>query len=160
MTTATLARRQLRTTLLTALQALVGITVESPPTTATAPRQLPYVGLRCGAERKVAEGKRLAKFTTTSTLEILARVAAPTQEAAQDALEQLAGQIEAAVFGDVAFIALVQQLNVTTNTEISAEGSTFLGGLEMSIDCELYEVFDPTQINPYPARRGSPTCTH
>lgn len=151
-----LARRQVRVAALAALNSLVGVTVESPPATATAPRQLPHVGLRCGTERKVAEGKRLAKFTTTAPLEVIARVSSSTKEGAQDDLEALAARIEVALFGSVDLVGLVQQMNVTTTTEISAEGSTFLGGMEMSIDCELYEVFDPVQLNPdsYPALQG------
>jgi hypothetical protein len=154
--TPVLARRQVRVAAMAALGALTDVTLESPPVTATAPKQLPHVGVRCGTERKAAEGKRLPKFTTTATIEVIARVSASTKEAAQDALEALAARIEAALFGSVDLIALVQKMDVTTTTEISGEGSTYLAGVEMSIDCELYEVFDPVLLNPddYPALQG------
>jgi hypothetical protein len=157
MTAPVLARRQVRVAALAALTAaLTDVTIESPPVTPTAPKQLPYAGVRCGTERKAAEGKRLPKFTTTATLEVVARVSAPTKEAAQDAIEYLGARIEVALFGSAALVALVQQMNVTTTTEISAEGSTYLGGIEMAVDCELYEVFDPVLLNPddYPALQG------
>lgn len=155
--TPVLARRQVRVAALAALTAaLTDVTLECPPVTPVAPKQLPYAGLRCGIERKAAEGKRLAKFTTTATLEVIARVSASTKEAAQDALEALGARIEVALFGSVDLIALVQQMNATTTTDISAEGSTYLAGLEMSIDCELYEVFEPVVLNPdaYPSLQG------
>ncbi len=155
---AMLARRQLRLVALSVLQALPGMAeVESPPVTATAPSQMPYAAVRCGAERKVGATKQQATFTTTSTLEILARVSASTKEAAQDAIEALGYQIEQQLFGAPAFIALVQQVaSVSTTTEINGDGSQYQAGIEMSVDCELYEVFDPVLINPgnYPALEG------
>lgn len=159
MTTAILARRQLRLATFAALQSLEGMgDVESPPATATAPRQMPYAGVRCGNERKAGDqGARQPKFTTTATIEILGRVAATTAGAAQDALEDLGARIEAAVFGAPTITALVQKFsNVTTTTEISGEGSAYQAALEMSVDCELLEVFDPVLINPgnYPALEG------
>lgn len=147
--TPVLGRRQVRVAALAALTAaLPDVTLESPPVTPTAPKQLPYAGLRCGTERKAAEGKRLPKFTTTATLEVIARVSATSKEAAQDALEALAARIEVALFGSVDLVDLVQKMDVTTTTDISVEGSTYLAGVEMSIDCELYEVFDPVLLNP------------
>lgn len=158
MTAPMLARRQLRTTALAALQAaLTGVTVESPPTTATAPDQMPYVGLRCGPERKVSAAKQLPEFTTTCTLEILGRTSAATQESAQDQIEDLANRIELAVFGAPSLIKLLQQIsNVASNTEINGEGSLYQAEVQISIDCELFEVFDPTVIAPtnYPGLAG------
>jgi hypothetical protein len=43
---------------------------------------------------------------------------------------------------------MLQQIgSVTTQTDISSEGSTFLGELLMQVDCECYEEFDPTVID-------------
>lgn len=156
MSAAMLARRQLRLAALPALQALTGVSVvDCPPVTPTAPKEMPYVGLRCGVERKVGTvTQQLATFNTTVTLEVIGRVAATTKEAAQDAIEVLACQIELAVFGLVPLLTLLQRIaGVTTTTEITAEGSAYQAGVEMSFDCELFELFDPTAINPdaYPA---------
>ena len=147
---AMLARRQLRLAALPALQALPGVTVECPPVTSTAPNQMPYVGLRCGTERKVgAVTQQLATFTTTVPLEVLARVSATTAEAAQDAIEDLAYRIEQAVCGLVPLLNLLQKISgITTTTEINGEGSAYQAGVEMSFDCELFEEFEPVLINP------------
>ena len=157
MTTPILARRELRLAVLAVLQALPGVTVESPPATATQPKQMPYVGLRCGVERKASVEKRMPEFTTTATLEILARASATTAEAVQDEIEDLANTIELAVFGAPTVIALLQQFGaVTSTTEISGEGSAYQAETLIAIDCELFEAFDPTQIAPanYPPLEG------
>lgn len=146
MTVATmLARRQLRLAVLAVLQTtLTGVAlIESPSATATQPKQMPYVGLRCGNERKVSFAKQLPSFTTTTTLEIIARVAASNAQDAQDAIEALAYQIEQAVLCAPSVITLLQQVaGVTTVTDISGEGSQYQAGVEMSFDCELPEVFE------------------
>lgn len=155
---AMLARRQLRLAALPVLQALTGVKVESPPVTATAPKQMPYVGLRCGIDRKAAQAtQQLATFTTTATLEVIARVSATTGEAAQDAIEDLAYRIEQAVLSLVPLLNLLQKVAaVTTTTEISAEGSAYQAGVEMAFDCEVFEIYDPVVINPgdYPLLEG------
>lgn len=153
MTVPNIARRDLRLAVKAALQAIDGITFESPPTTATAPKQLPYIGLRCGPDRKVGWGKQqLAKFTTTSTMEILARASATTQEGAQDAIESLVALIEDAVFRNVAVLKQISAIpNVNSNTEISGEGSQYQAECQISIDFEMAEVFYPA---PPPAFEG------
>ncbi len=159
MTALTLARRDLRLAALAALEAIPNIaSVECPPVTATAPAQMPYIGLRCGIERKVGSvQQQLATFTTTVTLEVLARVSANTAAAAQDAIEALALQVELAVLGLVTLLKKLQKVaGVTTTTEINGEGSAYQAGVEMSFDCELFEVFSPPVINPadYPPLEG------
>ncbi len=155
---AMLARRQLRLAALPALQALTGVTVDCPPVLSTPPKKMPYVGLRCGTERKAGPvTQQLATFTTTVPLEIIARVSATTKEAAQDEIEALAYRIEQAVLSLVTLTALVQKIaGVTTTTEISGEGSAFQAGIEMIVDCEVFEEFDPTVINAdnYPRLEG------
>lgn len=158
MTAPILARRELRLAVLAVLQTLPGVSVvDSPPATSTQPKQMPYIGLRCGNERKVSAEKQMAEFTTTSTLEILVRVSATSAQAVQDAVEDLANSIELAVFGAPSVIALVQQIaGVTSTTEISGEASAYQAETLISVDCELFEVFDPTVIAPanYPAFEG------
>lgn len=157
MTAPILGRRELRLAVQAVLQALPGVTVESPPATATAPKQMPYIGLRCGTERKASVEKQMPEFTTTATLEILARVAATTAPAAQDGIESLVNSIELAVFGAPSVVKLLQQIaSVTSTTEISGEGSAYQAETLIAIDCEFFEVFDPTVIAPanYPALEG------
>lgn len=152
--TAVLARRQLREAVKTVVQAITGVTVESPGDWATPPGKLPNIKLRCGIDRKQSVAKTQPEFTTTVTLELLARVGASTASAAQDAIEDLGQKIELAILGAPAFVVLLQQVSsVTTQTEINAEGEQHLAGIQMSIDCEVFEAFDPTEINPadYPA---------
>lgn len=159
MTAPILGRRELRLAVLAVLQALPGITtVESPPATSTQPKEMPYIGLRCGTERKGSFEKQMPEFTTTATLEILVRAAATTREAAQDAIEALANAIELAVFGAPSVIKMLQQVaGVTSTTEINGEGSAYQAETLISIDCEFVEVFDPTVIAPanYPPLEGA-----
>lgn len=158
MTAPILGRRELRLAVLAVLQGLPGITtVESPPATATQPKEMPYAGLRCGTERKVSLQKQMPEFTTTATLDILLRASATTREAAQDAIEDLANKTELAVFGAPSIVKLLQQIaNVTSTTEINGEGSAYQAETLISFDCEFFEVFDPTVIAPanYPALEG------
>jgi hypothetical protein len=153
MSAPNIARRDLRVAVLAALQTIVGVTIESPPTTATAPKQLPYIGLRCGPERKVGWGKQqLGEFTTTSTMEILARASAPTEEGAQDAIEALVASVEDAVFTNVAVLKIVSAIpSAASTTEISGEGSLYQAECQISIDFEMTEVFEPA---PPPAFEG------
>jgi hypothetical protein len=144
-----LARRELRLQVLQVLETLTGYTVKSPFTLPTAPKSLPFIGLRNGVERKQSIAKSGPAFTTTVTLEVAARVSASTEEDAQDMLEAVGQALEAAVLAAPDFVRMLQQIaSVTTQTEISGEGSTFLGELLMQVDCECYEEYDPTVIDP------------
>lgn len=158
MTAPILARRELRLAVQAVLQALPGVTVvESPPVTATQPKQMPYVGLRCGSERKVSVEKQMPEFTTTATIEITARVSATTAAAAQDAIEALANAIELSVLGAPSVVKLLQQVaSITSTTDINGEGSAYQAETLISMDCEMFEVFDPTVIAPadYPGLEG------
>ena len=147
----------MRLQVLQVLQTLTGITVDSPSATAVAPKQLPYLGLNMGIERKVSAARSMPTFTTMITLEIVGRVSATTKEAAQDALEALGYSVEQGVMACVALVQMLQQIaGVTTSTEISGEGSAYNAAFEMSVDCECFEAFDPTQIAPavYPPLEG------
>ena len=158
MTAPILARRELRLAVLAVLQVLPGIAkVDSPPASATQPKEMPYIGLRCGTERKSSVEKQMPEFTTTATLDILLRVFATTAAAAQDGIEDLANVVELAVLGAPTVIKLLQQVaGVTSTTEISGEGSAYQAETLISMDCEMFEAFDPTVISPanYPALQG------
>lgn len=149
-----LARRQIREAVKAVLTVLTGVTVESPGDWDTPPGKLPNIKLRCGTERKQSVTKSMPEFTTTVTLEVLARVVASTDVDAQDQIEALGQIIEQAILGAPAFIKILQQVSsITTVTEITSEGQRHLAGIQMLIDCEVFESFDPTEINPsaYPA---------
>lgn len=145
-----LARRQIRLAALAALAPLTpGVTVSSPGDWDTPPAKLPAVQLRVADERKVAWTKTAPEFTTTVTLEILARVDGTSAEVAQDALEALGDAIEIALFGNVAFVNTCQQFsNVSIQSAVTADGDRHVGGISMRIDCETVEEFDPVALNP------------
>lgn len=144
-----LARRQLRLQMKQVLETLTGYTIESPFVLATPPRKLPYVGLRCGLDRKESVAKSAPAFTTSTTLEVSARLSAGTPEDAQDAIEDLGYVLEQACLAAPEFVSLLQQIaSVTSTTDISGEGSTFVAELLMSVDCECYEEYDVVAIDP------------
>ena len=149
MTAPILARRQVRQAALVVLEALTGVTVLSPGDWETPPKNFPEVKLKCGNEQKTSTAKQSPTFTTQVTLEILARVQAATDVDAQDALEALGQRIEAAVFGCVALVRIIQQVSsVTTQTQISAEGKQHIGALLMTAQFEVFEAFDPIELDP------------
>ncbi len=98
-----LARRQLRLAALSVLEGLMATAgvavVESPPATATQPKQMPYIGLRCGIERKIAAIAASSSWPIFTTRAFArgawqARVSAATKESAQDGIEALGFAIE------------------------------------------------------------------
>jgi hypothetical protein len=144
-----LARRKLRQFALTALLRLEGVSAESPGDWDSQPIDFPQIKLRCGPDRKAAIARTMPEFNTTVTLELVARVQAASAEDAQDALEDLAWRIENAVLGEPELIAMCQQIpSVTTVSTVSADGEFHIAGLHMTIDCETFEYFDPTEIHP------------
>ena len=144
-----LARRALRLAAFEALSRLVDVTVESPGDWDTQPAQMPNIQMRATNDRKVPNGKSSPAYTTTVTLEILCRVQARTQEDCQDALEDLGNRVENALLGETAFLVSLQgPPSVTTRSQITAEGEVHFGGIQILLDCETFETFDATQINP------------
>lgn len=149
MSTPVLARRTVRLAVLSAIQSLTGVTVVSPGDWETMPAALPEIKVRCGTDSKTSVAKQQPDFTTQVTIEILARVLAATDTAAQDALEALGGKIEAAVFGSVPLIALCQRVSsVTTQTSINADGEQHIGAILVTAQFEVFEVFDPIELDP------------
>lgn len=143
------ARRQLRQAVVAACETIVGVTVRSPGNWDSEPVNMPEVLIRCGDDRKVSNARGPAVMTTTVTIEIFARVTAPTDVLAQDGIEALSESIEESVLASDALQRIVQQFTtVVTRTTISTEGAQPLAGIQMSIECEVFEVFDTTVINP------------
>lgn len=148
-----LARRQLRLAVVAAIQSIqtaAGITdIESPGDWTTPPSKLPAVLVRNGPERKESIQKGMAEFTTTSSIEIEARLEATTSTAAQDGIEALGYLLENAVLTNYSVIGMVSQVaSVDTQTEISSDGRKHLAGLKMMLNFEMPETYDPTAVAP------------
>jgi hypothetical protein len=149
MTIQTTARRALRLAAAQALGLIVGLEVETPGDWEVEPRSAPNAKLRTPDERKQSTDRGQAKFTTTVSLEILLTVVSNSGEGAQDALDDLMLRVENALLGNVAMVSLVQQFaTISSSTVISAEGKQHVGRADMRVDCEVYEHFDPTEIDP------------
>ena len=149
-----LARRELRLAAIAAIAAVTGVTVDSPGDWSIAPSRLPNIKLRTPVDRKASITRTMPEFTTTVTIEILATLQAGSDAAAQDAIEALGQQLELALFGAQPLVKLCQQFSsVTTETDITAEGEVHIARIRLALDCEVFEAFDPTEINPadYPA---------
>lgn len=149
-----LVRRQLRLLAVALITSETGIQVESPGDWATPPSKLPSIKLRSPGDRKVSITRAMPEFTTTVTLEIMATVSGNTQGEAQDAIEDLGQQIEAAIFAGQPIVQLCQQFTSSNaEVDISADGETHIARMRMTIECETFESFEPTQLNPadYPA---------
>lgn len=149
MSTEPTARRTLRLATVAALQALTGITVESPFDVDIKPAKLPHIGVRAGVDRKAPMASQGANFTTTASVEILVTVQDTTGAAVQDAVEDLGARIEAAIFGAVPLMASVQRVaGCSTSTEVTAEGEQHIARLKIVADFNVAETFDPTLIDP------------
>src|SRR5574337_900841 len=136
-------RRELRLALVQALTAAVpGVTIKSPGDWPTAPANLPALLVSTADERKQSVNKGLPEFTTTLSLVVDGRVQAATAEAAQDAIEQLAYQVENAVLTCWQLGTRVQQFaGVHTRLEVTADGNQHLAGFRSTFDAEVFEAF-------------------
>ncbi len=148
-----LARRQLRQAVVAAIQSIqtsAGITdIDSPGDWVTPPVKLPAVLVRNGHERKESVQKGMAEFTTTSSIEIEARLQAATSIAAQDEIEALGYLLENAILTNYSVIGMVSQVvSVDTQTEISSDGRQHLAGIKMTLSFEMPEIYDPTAVAP------------
>jgi len=147
--TGILARRQLRLSVRALVSTFTGVTVKSPGSWSTPPNEFPYIALRCGSEHKTSKTRSMPVFDTMVTLEIFARVQAATDDEAQDALEALGLQIENAVIAAPVLIGGIQQVaSINTQSAIKSEAERPVGEILMSVDLEVFEDYDPTEINP------------
>ena len=144
-----LARRYLRRAVALVLQQLTGVTVDSPGDWDTPATALPNIKLRALGDIKDSTSRSMPAFTTVAPLQLLARVRAQTAAEAQDAIEALGLLIEDSVLIAPSVIPALQQIaKVTTKQRISADGEEHYGELEMQIDCETFEQFDPAELAP------------
>lgn len=141
------ARRQIRLAVVGALNSKVtGVsTIVSPGDWATPPAKLPALLVSVPTEQKVSIQRGMPEFTTTVSVVVQGQVAGATAEAVQDAIEDLAYQVENAVLTGYWVVAMVQQfLTVQTEVQCTAEGGRQMAGFTMTFSAELFESFDPT----------------
>ncbi|KDR25463.1 hypothetical protein BG60_28250 [Caballeronia zhejiangensis] len=138
-------RAQLRGVLLSILQTIPGVTVYSPGDWNVAAPKLPAIKLRPAKERKQSNGRNgPTAFTTIAAFEIKAEVSAASGPAALLALETLGAEIEEAVFKSIPLRRIVQDFSFCdTETEVTADGSTHVGGLSVLLGVEFVETFYP-----------------
>ena len=147
-----LARRQLRLAVVAALQAIPGLNVQSPGDWNTPPSQLPAAIVRVSNDRKDASGSQFPLFSTAISVDILLRVQAITQAAAQDALELLGYQVEKALFTNYAVVGMLSKISsVDTDQEFTAESAAQFGRASIRVVGECTESFDPTEAEPAPS---------
>lgn len=145
-----LARRLLRLAVVQVLTDRIdGITVLSPGNWPTPAEKLPAVLVKVSSERKQSKQRGMPEFDTTCTVTVEGRVSADTPEAAQDAIEDLGYRVEEAILKGFWINQVVQQFaSIATDADVSSEGKTHLGGFRMTIECEVFEAFDPTVTAP------------
>lgn len=145
------ARRLIRLAVVRVLQQKLdaGFNIFSPGAWPTPQEKLPAVLVRTPREDKQSKGRNVPQFDSTITIEVMGQLEADTPDAAQDAIDALAYQVEQAIFEGYWLGRVVQQFtSVSTETEINTEGKKPLGGFKMSISCETYEAYDPFEVIP------------
>ena len=147
-----IARRQLRLAAVEALSLLEASNavslLDSPGVWPSQPENMPAVLVRATRTGKEAISRSTTNFTGTVTIEIEARVRGSTAEAAQDAIELLDAQVEQALLTNTAFVAMAQQISIEAETEVTAEGTTYIASTRMQLRCEVAETFDPIDDAP------------
>ncbi|MFZ6724706.1 hypothetical protein ACO0K2_04355 [Undibacterium sp. MH2W] len=142
------ARRQLRQALLDAIVNAkiqindTDVSIQSPGDWVSQTNTLPGILLRSSRTSKEPNGRGTQCYTSIITLELESRVMSNSGSDAQDAIEQLDYLIEQAILTSSAFMQLVQQVNVDTETEITAEARNHFAGTKWMLRCEIVEEFD------------------
>lgn len=155
MTVGPAFRRQVRLAALPLMQALTsstGLQVFSPGAFESAPNDMPGAWVRTSRDRKQSIGPNGANFggNTVCTLEIVVRVAAATDIAAQDSLESWAAIIEATILGANALgvLPIEQFPEVRSDMKVEEEGDQFYGTYFVEFDLKTYEEFDSIALGP------------
>lgn len=148
-----LARRMLRLAVLGALEPLkatAGVkTIASPGVWPTPSEKLPAILVNAPTEQKLPNSVGQANFVTGSTVVVQGQLARSTPEEALDAIDALAFAVENAVLMDYWVTRTVQRFtSVQTDIEVTSDGGPHLGGFRMTLVGEMFETFDPTQVQP------------
>ncbi|WP_434663466.1 hypothetical protein P5W99_24420 [Paraburkholderia sp. A3BS-1L] len=138
------ARAQFRAALLSVL-GMVSAHLYSPGDWNVTASKLPAIKVRYGGEEKKSLGNAgQTAFNTTSVFEVRVEVSAISGPAALLALEGLQADIEAAIFKSVTLRNLAQDFPfIRTQTDVSADGETHIGGMLISLGVQMYETFYP-----------------
>ena len=137
-----LARRQLRLAVVASVGSICN-TVSSPGIWPIPVELLPALLINVPNESKISLGRNVVEFNTSASILIQGQVTASTPEAAQDAIELLAYQVENAVFENYSVNLMIQQFtSVQTETDITSDGKQPLAGFRMTIVAEMFESFD------------------
>ncbi|WP_241300481.1 hypothetical protein [Burkholderia stabilis] len=139
------ARASFRAALLSVLSMMQGVHLYSPGDWNVTAVKLPAIKVRYGGEEKRSLGNSgQTAFDTTSVFEIRVEVSAVSGPAALLALEGLQADIEASIFKSGPLRKLAQDFPfMRTQTDVSAEGETHIGGILISLGVQMYETFYP-----------------
>jgi hypothetical protein len=142
------ARRQLRLAIVAEISAKVqGITLVSPGDWPTPEEKLPAVLVSAPTEQKTSINRGLPEFNTTVSVVVQGQVVATTAEEVQDRIEDLAYRVEEAILKGFWIVQMVQQFSsIQTDVQCTAEGKHQLAGFKMTLNCEIFESFDPTAV--------------
>lgn len=128
---------------------LAGHRVVSPQDWPTMQNQLPAVLVAAPGDSKQPWSRGPMQFTTVVHLELVARLEANGQMSLQEGLDLLGTQIEHAIFTYAPLLAAIQQFPLVESTvHYSADGTQHLGEIQIKLDIESAEGFDPTQCAP------------
>ena len=113
----------------------------------TRPEEFPLVMLQTPRDRKVSLGRGIRQFNTTITLAVVGRVLAVNEDAANEGLDLLSGQIEDALLTNLEFSSNVQQFTtIDTQAVVVADGKQIIGEIGMTLECEVYQAWGPTGV--------------
>lgn len=145
----TLYRTQLRDAVIAALQASSAFPSQNVfwartwPTSAT---DYPAILIYTPRSRKEAVVVGPSEFRTTATFSIQVRVQENDDQTALTSIESLEAAVEEAIFTSWALVQLLECFpNVDSKIDVNAKGREYLGELEMEIDMQFFEAFDPIQ---------------
>ncbi|HEX3809605.1 MAG TPA: hypothetical protein VHW02_07860 [Rhizomicrobium sp.] len=123
-----------------------GANVFVPRTWPTAQDLMPIILVQSPHEEKHSEGRSAPFYTVTTTVRVIARVTALTDNgergtiAAQGALAKMQRQIEVAVINNAALYQVIQQISaIRAGTKVSSDGEQPIGELTMDFDLEFVQ---------------------
>lgn len=139
------ARAEFRAALLAVLAAIPDVHLYSPGDWTVVAPKLPAMKVRQGKDKKISNGRNgQTAFTTVFCFEILVEVSATSGPKALLALEGFGAQIEEVVFKSIVLRKLAQDFPfMETDTHVSAEGESHIGGLQIVLGVEVFETFSP-----------------
>ncbi|VVE06673.1 hypothetical protein [Pandoraea sputorum] len=143
------ARAEFRAALLSVLALIPDVRLFSPGDWTVPATKLPAMKVRQGKDKKESNGVNgQTAFTTVSIFEILVEVSAVSGPAALVAIETFAAQIEEAIFKSTVLRKLAQDFPfMETETHVSADGETHIGGMHIVLGVQFFETFTPDVTN-------------